>query len=179
MEVAGNVLMNSLNHEGGDMTGRIGAHHTEETVEKDKPYCPLDDQSSLLKPLPDIKATTGDRCGPKKAGSMRRLLHSLPSERSMDSGWSNLDSVHSTTLDWADSSKNDSFVSMSTSSSSFESFGESGDDVVADSLASKAFTQLKETPTPRAVMMKQHSMRLRRGSSYRGSLDLIEETNLD
>lgn len=188
VEVSTARMQNSPIHDDTIESGRISSTNNDMYSEYKKEKhntpssCPLSDQSSLLKALPDIKADKAFCCSsPKKTGSMRQLMESLPSERSLvdpNSGWTNLDSVHSSKLDWAESSKNDS-MSMSTSSSSFASFGESGDDVVADSIASQAFTKLAEVPTPRAVMLKQHSLRLRRGASYRGSLSLIEETILD
>jgi hypothetical protein len=123
--------------------------------------------------------------------SMRKLYETTSSTRSLnhnnpDSSWYNLDSVHSAKMmdlnDDDDDKNNDSVVSMQTSSSSFASFGESGgDDVAAMVMASRAFTKLVEAPTPRSILLKQQSSRLRRGASYRGSsLALIDETmNLD
>jgi hypothetical protein len=157
----------------------------------------LDDQRSsmLTKTLPDemsmLTSTTLTKtvyCDPlrSRGTSMRQLYETAPSQRSLnpDSAWYSMDSVHSTRMiDSNDDEKNDSsLVSMNTSSSSFASFEESGDDDIATvAVASREFTQLAEAPTPRTFLLKQQSSRLRRGASYRGSsLALIDETmNLD
>lgn len=117
--------------------------------------------------------------------------------------WQKLDSIHSRgsivavpmdggILGGTSRSSNTNNSDMNDSSNcSFASFGESfdgspsGDDdadkahLASLLLAREAFTQLQEEPTPRSVLMKQQSMRLKRGASYRGSLSLIRETNLD
>ena len=104
--------------------------------------------------------------------------------------WHSLDSVHSRVSTAAEpkggligTNSRSSHSDMNDSSCSFASFGDSFDtdspsndddtgdtDVAAILSASRAFTRLQEDPTPYSVLVKQQSMRLKRGASYRGSL---------
>lgn len=130
----------------------------------------------------------GSWCNMDSVHSRASVFDDFRKRKDLDSAHISLESTAGES-----SKKGDNNVSNSDfndSSCSFASFGMSsnnddGDDdedyqndLAAIISASKAFTGLQEEPTPRAVLMKQHSMRLNRKASYRGSLSLIQENNL-
>lgn len=96
--------------------------------------------------------------------------------------WDTLDSVHSSQASYQQQgndsfdfhASSDSFANCSESDSSLDSTG-------IDPLQAEkaAFTSLAEEPTPRRLLLnKSSSVRLKRGPSFRGSLQLIEESSL-
>jgi hypothetical protein len=113
--------------------------------------------------------------------------------------WNNAESVHSRAIDAAGNSDNSGmdFNDSCCSFASFGSFGSGGSSDLSSPVAggnrsigsessdaaalaaSRAFKRLTAEPTPRSMLMKQHSMRLQRGMSCRGmsSLQLIEESS--
>lgn len=100
--------------------------------------------------------------------------------------WDSMDSVHSRASTVASqyfsatNSDGDSF-NYDGSNDSFASFGDSFNELSASAAQEikDAFTDLDEKPKPppprRAPLMKQNSLRFTRGSSFRGSLNCVEE----
>jgi hypothetical protein len=167
----------------------------------------LDSGISASKHRPLLTTSVSYR-GPLRGSnnSRRKLFVTSESERSLDEDWSNLDSVHSrsvpmncdqekwNTLDSVHSKAtstipvndytSNSSGDLNDSSCSFASFGNSDQEATSIQEAELAtirsnFTKLEEQATPRSVLFKQQSLRLKRGASYRGSLSLIKETSND
>ena len=99
--------------------------------------------------------------------------------------WNTLDSVHTCSSTNPHNNMTDlgnASMDFNDSCCSFASFGDSSSNL-SDSnnaelnLQRAAFTRLNEEPTPRRVLMKTHSLRMKRGISFRGTaLSLIEES---
>lgn len=106
-------------------------------------------------------------------------IHSRTKEDDEKKSWDTLHSIHSKAIKECYDESNSSYASFGDSSSSdvgntIEEVGKPPGSQLA--FQSRQFQSLGDVPNPRAIMMKQQSLRLQRGASYRGTLSLIDES---
>jgi hypothetical protein len=122
-----------------------------------------------------------DNSGSLSVGSDAEASDAFGEEKS----WKTMDSVHSRTSTLSHtcmSGNNEDSFNYDGSGDSFASFGDSKSDLSASVAEIKdTFTDLNEGPPPprRTQLMKSSSMRFQRASSFRGTLSLIEEKEMD
>lgn len=158
----------------------------------------MEDETSKPKELTDLGKNSGNNTGEGgDRSSSRNPLEQMEAmnaefNRSFslteeDKSWKNLDSVHSRQSNGAggngEHNQQNTDVNSNDSCASFASFGghssgELGDSCEDLSIQKAAFTNLKEEITPRRVLLKAQSVRLKKGVSFRNSnLTLIDESN--